>query len=81
MTRPKKASQPYEHTADQPKHESVFITRLQGIPLSSLSDGVLATYSHHNDRFIAILEENLPRWRSFRALLNAAPLAHEAWTY
>ena len=36
MTRPNKASQPYEHTADQPKHESVLITRLEGTPLRSL---------------------------------------------
>ncbi len=26
ITRPNKASQPYEHTADQPKHESLLIT-------------------------------------------------------
>jgi len=36
---------------------------------------------HHNDRFISILNEHLPRWRSFRDALNAAPLAHENWSY
>ena len=35
------------------------------------------TERHHNDRFVSILDEHLPRWRSFRDLLNAAPLAHE----
>jgi hypothetical protein len=36
---------------------------------------------HNNDRFVSILDEHLPRWRSFRDLLNAAPLAHETWDY
>jgi len=31
-----KASQPYEHNADQPKQESVLMTRPQGNPLRSL---------------------------------------------
>ena len=35
MTRPNKASQPCEHTPDQPKHESVLITRLEGASLRS----------------------------------------------
>jgi len=35
---------------------------------------------HHNDRFISILDEHMPRWRSFRDALNAAPLAHEHWS-
>jgi len=34
---------------------------------------------HHNDRFMAISDEHLPRWRSIRAELNCLPLAHEAW--
>jgi type I site-specific restriction-modification system R (restriction) subunit len=28
-----------------------------------------------------IIDEHLPRWRYHRAELNAAPLAHEKWTY
>jgi hypothetical protein len=36
---------------------------------------------HHNERFISILDEHLPRWRSFRDALNSAPLAHENWGY
>lgn len=36
---------------------------------------------HHNDRFIAILDRHLPHWKTYRDELNAAPLAHEDWTY
>lgn len=36
---------------------------------------------HHNERFVSIMDEHLPRWRLLRAELNAAPLAHEDWTY
>ncbi len=32
-------------------------------------------------RFIAILDEHLPQWRSHRYLLNSTPLAHETWKY
>ena len=35
----------------------------------------------HNDRFIAIMNKSLPHWRSIKAELNAAPLAHEEWGY
>lgn len=33
----------------------------------------------HGERFVALLEAQLSGWRSARALLNAAPLAHEDW--
>lgn len=36
---------------------------------------------HHNERFMAILDEYLPQWRLRRNELNAAPLAHETWSY
>ena len=36
---------------------------------------------HHNDRFIEIMDRLLPKWRSYRDELNAAPLAHEEWQY
>jgi predicted metal-dependent hydrolase len=36
---------------------------------------------HHNDRFIAIMDEHLPGWRLHRHELNSAPLAHETWSY
>ena len=35
---------------------------------------------HHTDRFRAILDRCVPGWRSARAALNAAPLAHDEWT-
>lgn len=33
----------------------------------------------HSERFIGLLDEHLPQWRSRRDELNAAPLAHESW--
>ena len=36
---------------------------------------------HHNDRFTALMDEHLPDWKARRALLNAQPLAHDAWAY
>ena len=36
---------------------------------------------HHNDRFIALMDRHLPNWRQYRQELNAAPLAHDTWTY
>jgi predicted metal-dependent hydrolase len=34
---------------------------------------------HHDDRFVAIMEKHLPRWKAVRSELNLLPLAHEAW--
>ena len=36
---------------------------------------------NHNDRFIAIMDRCMPKWRSVRDLLNSAPLAHESWSF
>lgn len=36
---------------------------------------------HHNERFIALMDQHLPQWRRYRQELNSAPLAHESWTY
>jgi predicted metal-dependent hydrolase len=36
---------------------------------------------HHNDRFIALMDEHMPQWRLHRDELNRAPLAHEEWEY
>jgi predicted metal-dependent hydrolase len=33
----------------------------------------------HDERFQALLDRHLPRWRSIRRALNAAPLAHDNW--
>jgi predicted metal-dependent hydrolase len=36
---------------------------------------------HHNDRFMTLMNQFLPQWRSRRSELNAAPLAHANWSY
>lgn len=36
---------------------------------------------HHNQRFMAFMEQHLPTWRVSRELLNHAPLTHENWSY
>jgi predicted metal-dependent hydrolase len=36
---------------------------------------------HHNDRFVELLDAAMPTWRARRDELNAAPLAHEDWSY
>jgi predicted metal-dependent hydrolase len=36
---------------------------------------------HHNDRFTALMDANIPLWRHSRDMLNQAPLAHEEWGY
>lgn len=36
---------------------------------------------HHNETFRNHMDQLLPNWRHRRALLNAAPLAYEDWTY
>jgi predicted metal-dependent hydrolase len=35
----------------------------------------------HNDAFMALMNKFLPQWRSRRSELNAAPLAHDSWSY
>ncbi|MGL6123843.1 MAG: M48 metallopeptidase family protein [Shewanella sp.] len=36
---------------------------------------------HHNQRFRAIMDEQMPHWREHRNLLNSLPLAYEDWQY
>lgn len=36
---------------------------------------------NHGERFIALMDRFMPRWRIVRDELNAAPLAHEEWDY
>ncbi|MBI4698407.1 MAG: M48 family metallopeptidase [Nitrospirae bacterium] len=36
---------------------------------------------NHNDRFISLLNEFLPKWRFFKEELNRRPLRHENWSY
>jgi predicted metal-dependent hydrolase len=35
----------------------------------------------HNERFIALMDANLPKWRQYKKALNAEPLGHEEWAY
>jgi hypothetical protein len=35
----------------------------------------------HNEKFSDLMNEFLPQWKSQRAELNTAPLAHETWSY
>ncbi|MEZ5328698.1 MAG: SprT family zinc-dependent metalloprotease [Verrucomicrobiales bacterium] len=35
----------------------------------------------HNARFIALMGEYMPQWKSHRDLLNSLPVRHEAWGY
>ena len=35
----------------------------------------------HGERFIALMDRHLPKWRFLRKLLNAAPLGHADWGY
>lgn len=35
----------------------------------------------HDDRFNALMDRHLPKWRHYRKELNAAPLARETWSY
>lgn len=36
---------------------------------------------HHNERFIAYMDNHLPRWRLYKEELNKGPLRHENWSY
>jgi predicted metal-dependent hydrolase len=37
--------------------------------------------SHHNDRFVSLMDQHLPHWRLYRQELNSAPLSHASWAY
>lgn len=36
---------------------------------------------HHNERFLALMNKFMPRWQTYRAELNRAPLGHVDWEY
>lgn len=36
---------------------------------------------HHNERFLAIMNKMMPKWRLHREELNRSPLSHEDWSY
>lgn len=35
----------------------------------------------HNERFVALMETFIPKWRYYRGLLNQLPVRHEEWMY
>ena len=35
----------------------------------------------HNERFIALMDEHMPKWRQHQKALTAEPLGHEDWKY
>lgn len=35
----------------------------------------------HNERFIALMNQFMPKWRSYRDVLNRLPVRHESWDY
>jgi len=35
----------------------------------------------HNARFIALMDQYMPRWQFYRQMLNRLPLRHERWDY
>ncbi len=35
---------------------------------------------HHDDRFVAVMNKHMPKWRSLKSELNVLPLAHELWS-
>lgn len=36
---------------------------------------------HHNERFMALMDDMMPKWRSLRDDLNRLPVKHEEWEY
>ncbi len=36
---------------------------------------------NHNSRFVAYMDEFMPKWRLNRENLNKSPLSHEEWEY
>jgi predicted metal-dependent hydrolase len=35
----------------------------------------------HNERFVALMDQFMPRWQSHREVLNRLPVRHERWDY
>jgi predicted metal-dependent hydrolase len=35
----------------------------------------------HNDRFVALMDQFMPRWQFHRQTLNRLPVRHEQWAY
>ena len=59
-------------------------TELAKKPRESLEYVLVHELAHlreptHNERFIAIMDQAVPKWRHHRDTLNALPLRHESW--
>lgn len=37
--------------------------------------------STHNARFLALMDQFVPKWQSYRQVLNRLPVRHESWAY
>jgi len=35
----------------------------------------------HNERFMALMDQFMPKWQSHRDALNRLPVRHESWDY
>ncbi len=35
----------------------------------------------HNNRFVALMEQFMPKWQFYRDILNRLPVRHESWSY
>jgi len=35
----------------------------------------------HNARFLVLMDQFVPKWRSYRQVLNQLPVRHESWAY
>ena len=55
-------------------------------PIECLEYIVLHEMAHlleptHNDRFMALMDRFMPKWRHYRHQLNRLPVSHEDWDY
>lgn len=61
-------------------------TELAKKPLECLEYIVVHEMVHlleptHNQRFVALMEKYMPKWRFYRDELNRLPVRHESWSY
>lgn len=35
----------------------------------------------HNARFVALMDQYMPKWQFYRDALNRLPVRHESWSY
>lgn len=63
-----------------------FNTDIAKKPLQCLEYIVVHELTHlleptHNARFVALMDQNMPRWQYCREQLNRLPVSHEEWRY